>query len=1122
MNPFSHWSFRGKILTVIAAVSLLPLCITGLVEWHESSGMMDRANQALLNTNIVYIAGDLDSMHDNFRRMAERASRAPEVLKFVDQRGSTDQVDAQMQTMTKSDPRIRDVAIFDAAGNVLAATDGAIKGRNYAFRRYFRDAIAGSSSVPDFIVSTGDSAAPSVAYAAPIRRHDRVLGVMLVLVQGSAVWDFLHEGNDRAGKGSFALLLDRQGVVLGHGTDDTALFHPASRLGAAEIEHMVEERRFAGETRQLLEQPFAVPGAFERARGEDLPGFFSVSPQSPKVECESATRRLANAPWTVFYMVPKAAAWAPVELLVTRTARATGLVGLLALAAGFILVGSMLKPLQSLNAAAASVQHGDYSVRVHDGADELGKLGEAFNQMAAATGAARDQLEDKVRRRTEALNAAKDDLERQNSALAQRTAELTERQTRDVSFVRTLAALSGHGNLREVVTTTLTEAEEYLRTLIIACYRLEDQDKLMPVAARGGEALPLPVAGRIEEALVTRKPLVLDSLPDDAQLRFEAGFASGKPKAIVVVPLTMGDRDVGVLAAGFPRKPSPQQIAFLAEMALPLALAIGRHELHEQTERFALQLAQRNEALREQSEELAAKQTELTQKNIEIGRANQLKSEFLANMSHELRTPLNAVIGFSELLLEDSGKLLPEHVHFVRDIHASGKHLLQLINAVLDLAKIESGRVSLELRALDARQQIASACALTSPLAQKKRLKLSQAIETQRNVRADPGKLQQILLNLMSNAIKFSDEGTNVEVGVREDGDEFLRFWVKDEGPGIADTVRPELFKPFVQGESPLVKKHEGTGLGLAITRRLVEYQGGEVGLVTALGQGSTFWFTLPSDRRAATSGNGIPAVTSDTVRNGASHELMLHERPLVLVVEDDAANARLLRFHLEGAGYTVAEAQREAQAMELVRRLKPQIVLLDLLLANGEDGLSVLRLLKKDPELQSIPVLVVSVVQETARARELGAVECFVKPIDGTRLVEVVQNICPAKVHEAARATVLVVDDHDLNRELARTLLERRGCRVLLARNGQEGTRVAKVERPNLVLMDLAMPVKDGITAARELKADPDTNSIPLIAFTALAMRGDEERARDAGFDGYLTKPLETQALDATLRRFL
>ncbi|HEX4382333.1 MAG TPA: cache domain-containing protein, partial [Myxococcales bacterium] len=344
MNPFSQWTFRGKILTVIAAVSVVPLAITAAVEWREASSMMIRANESLLTANITDVAGDLDSLHDTFRRLVERTARLPEVLKFLDQRGSTEQIEAQLQSILKSDPRLRDLTIFDSAGNVLAATDAAVLSRNFSFRRYFRDAIAGSTGAPDFIYSTGESPAPSVAYAAPIRGHDRVLGVMLVLVRGSAVWDYLHEGNDRAGKGSFALLLDHHGVILGHSSDDTALFHPAGRLGAAEIEHMVEERRFAGETRQLLEQPFSVPGAFDRARGEDLPTFFSVSPQSPRVETEAATRKLANAPWTLFFMVPRAAAWAPVELLVSRTLIATGALGLLALIAGFLLVGTMLKP----------------------------------------------------------------------------------------------------------------------------------------------------------------------------------------------------------------------------------------------------------------------------------------------------------------------------------------------------------------------------------------------------------------------------------------------------------------------------------------------------------------------------------------------------------------------------------------------------------------------------------------------------------------------------------------------------------------------------------------------------------------------------------------------------------
>jgi CheY-like chemotaxis protein len=380
-------------------------------------------------------------------------------------------------------------------------------------------------------------------------------------------------------------------------------------------------------------------------------------------------------------------------------------------------------------------------------------------------------------------------------------------------------------------------------------------------------------------------------------------------------------------------------------------------------------------------------------------------------------------------------------------------------------------------------------------------------------VRADSSKLQQILLNLLSNAIKFSEEGKRIEIGVEDQG-EFLRFWVRDEGPGIPESVRKDLFKPFMQGESPLQKHHEGTGLGLAITRRLVEHHGGEVGAESEIGRGSTFWALLPADERLAAAPTAA-APLPQAPPSGA-------ERPLVLVVEDDPANARLLRFHLEGAGYAVTEATREHEALELARRLHPQLVFLDLILPDGEDGLNVLRELKKQKETAAAPVIVVSVVQETRRARELGAAECFVKPVDGPRLIEAAQRLCPVTPLPKARATVLVVDDHDLNRELARTLLERRGCRVVLGRNGEEGVRLARSEKPQLVLMDLAMPVMDGLTAARELKADPGTSGIPLVAFTALAMRGDEERARKAGFDGYLSKPLERGALDAALARFL
>jgi signal transduction histidine kinase/CheY-like chemotaxis protein/HAMP domain-containing protein len=1122
MSSFGHsWPLRWKILALIAMVSVLPLAITAMVEWRESSALITESTEKLLQANAEDVSGDLDSFNESFHLAANRLSRLPSVIRFVEHPSpsAAEEAKAVIEVYSSTDPRAEAIAILDSRGVVLLASDPALVGRNFAGRRYFREASTGGQNIPEVNISAGQYRdLPLIAYAFPIRGGGRIAGVGVIYVRAAAMWDLVHQANGRAGSGSFAMVLDEHGVVLAHSSDDNQAFHPAGRLEDSEIQAMVKEQRFGGATRALLDRPLSMEGAFDRARSGQRTGVFQAFSQASDGDRLMTSRRLSSAPWTLFYLVPEATLGAPVRRLLSRTGLLNGAAIAIALALGVWLTERTLKRLRALNAAAGRLRQGDLTARLLEtDHDELGTLAQDFNAMAAAMSAAQVELEEKVQRRTEALGTAKDDLERQNAALALRTGELAERQARDVAFARALAALSGYGHLRAVVGAALAEAEQFVRPLVLACYRL-DQDRLVVVAARGGEPSPLRLTGRVAEAISSRKPVLLDVLPEEAELRFDDGIAAGRPASVAIVPLTMGDRDVGVLAAGFARHPSPQQVAFLVDLALPLALGIGRTELHEQTERFALQLAQRNESLREQSEQLAAKQTELTQKNAEIERANQLKSEFLANMSHELRTPLNAVIGFSELLLEEEAKLAPGHVQFVKDIYVSGKHLLVLINSVLDLAKIEAGRVALDVELLDPREEIASACALVSALVQKKGLHLRQVAGSARSVLADRGKLQQIFLNLLSNAIKFSDEGTHIEIGV-EDQAELLRFWVKDEGPGIAESVRPELFKPFVQGEAPLSKKHEGTGLGLAITRRLVEYQGGDVGVETELGRGSIFWFTMPAGAQRAKEPQPVPVTRLAERVNGAEPD---PSRPLVLVVEDDPANARLLRFLLESAGYAVAEATRELQAVEMARRLRPKLVLLDLILPDGGDGLRVLRELKADGATRATPILVVSVVQETRRARELGAAECFVKPVDAPRLIEAAQRLCPTPQEKRARATVLVVDDHDLNRELARTLLERRGCRVLMANNGQEGAHVCRAERPDLVLMDLAMPVMDGLTAARQLKADPATSEIPLIAFTALAMAGDEQRAREAGFDGYLTKPLELRALDAALDKFL
>ena len=1070
MSAFADWPLRWKVLSLLLLVSALPLCLTALIELRDARALIERGAVTLLDAQARALAAQLDDFQLSLQRSTGRLSRLPDVERFLElpaaeQAARRDELAALFRAYLGADPRLRGALLLDPSGAVVAATEAALLGSRPAAEETLRRAAAGESA---FVAEPGEAGlATALTTLSPVRKGGRVIGLAALQAQPEALWQLVRDADGKAGERSAAVLVDPHGARLAQSREPARSFLPASAPEQLVVAH-----------------------------------------------------RLQHAPWTVYLLLPAQALSAPVATLIVRNALANGAVVILALLVGMLLARRILGPVEALSAASARLREGDLSVRVPlAGRDELGQLAEGFNAMAASLSAARAQMEDQVAARTEALASANAELAQQNAALAQRTGELTERQARDLAFARTLSYLAGPGNLREVVGAALEEAAQKLGTQVLACYRL-DKERLSLISVRGGEAGPLLLSGPVGQALAARAPLVLREVPASAGLRLLG--ASGAPLAgLVLVPLAIGDRNNGLLAAGFGAGPAEQQLAFLADLALPLALSVARHALHEQTERYALQLAQRNEVLREKSDELAQKQGELTAKNVEVERANHLKSEFLANMSHELRTPLNAVIGFSELMLEEQPKLAAEHVQFVRDILASGRHLLTLINSVLDLAKIEAGRVALDLHPLDPRAQVSSACALVTAVAQRKRISLTQEVGTARSVRADKGKLQQILLNLISNAIKFSPEESRIEVGCADQGDA-LRFWVRDEGVGISDELRPQLFMPFVQGESPLSKKHEGTGLGLAITRRLVEYQGGEIGVESEPGRGATFWFLLPADERLA--GAEPPAALAPPVALPEPRPVRAppEDRPLVLVVEDDAANSRLLRFHLESAGYAVAEAGREHDALELARRLRPQLVLLDLILPHGDDGLNLLRELKKRPETAGTPVVVVSVVQETSRSRELGAAAHFVKPVEAARLLELVQSLVPSHHPARSRATVLVVDDHDLNRELARTMLERRGCRVLLARDGQEGAEVARRQQPDLVLMDLAMPVKDGLAAARELKADPGTSRIPLIAFTALAMRGDEERARSAGFDGYLSKPIDKGALDAALARFL
>ncbi len=1132
---FRDWPLRSKLLALLVAGSALPLAVTTLLESRSAGALIRQSAVALLAARADQLAENLDAFHASFRRADQRLAALPQIIRFckaapAERDRLQPDLEATLVAYAQTDARTHLLAIFDPSGTVIASTAATVRGHNYAFRRYFQSALAGRVTTSDLFLSVTEAGGvPTIAYAAPVRDGaEGVACVAVIVARGEAFWEAVTERNGSAGAGSYSVVYDEYGIRIAHSFKGAELFHPAGALDAATISMFVADRRFGDDTRKLLESPVPMPEEFSRVRKGNVGDEFAADGTGSEPVHLGLGRRLKTVPWTLFYLVPEGTADAPVRQLVRETASANGAILVLALVAGLVLARSIISPVQGLTRAARSIREGDLSAHVDvRSQDELGELASGFNSM----------LEEEVRARTEALKTVNDSLEVRNETLAQRTAELTVRQQRDLAYGRALTALAGEGSLEPVLELALREAAAFSGAALIVCYRVSGQrmSQIAQIglvgAAPGGTLLPLN--GAAQEAFRSRKTVVLDSLPEDVELRYDAVLATGRPRAVALVPLLVGHRHVGLLAIGALKPFEPSAVTFVSDLAVPLALTIVRHDLHRQTNEFAEQLAKGNEELQLQTEELEAQRQDLEAKNLQIQKADQLKSEFLANMSHELRTPLNAIIGFSELLLEEGqGTLSPEHFKFVQDVLASGRHLLALINDILDLAKIEAGRIELRMEPLAPASAIGEAVSLIAPQAQRKQIEVRTRAVSSSGVLADRGKLRQVLLNLLSNAVKFSAEQTVIEIGA-EDAGSAVRFWVRDQGPGMDEALIARLFRPFVQGDSTMVKKHQGTGLGLAISKRLVEEHGGTIEVASAPGKGSTFSVTLPIAASGAPRAGGPGLAESPAQPPPVPSPSGGQKRPLILLVEDDVAAVRLVRAYLRDAGYELVEASDCANALELAQRLQPVVILLDLDL-DGEDGLDLLGVLKSDPATRQIPVVITSIHAEQNRAGQLGASDYLVKPIDRAPLLESIARLRQVGSNGAGAAvpedrpappgapTMLVVDDHDINRELIRTLLERKGYRVLLAGTGEAGIEIARRERPSLILLDLAMPGSDGFATARELRADGAFATTPLVAVTAMAMRGDKERAKEAGFDAYVTKPVDRRELEDTVERLL
>jgi signal transduction histidine kinase/CheY-like chemotaxis protein len=1051
------WSVRGKLLALVVVTAALPAAVGAALTLAHGQSMAEEAAAALLGARGDQLVTELDSFHREHLAAVVRLGYLPSLRQFVvapaeAREAAEGSALSACAALVDNDPDLRSVVLLGSDGKILLTTNGRGRGTDLSFRSYVQEGLKGKQVISDVFVSVArrnEEPEALIAYAVPAYRAPGDLaGLLVAYLRADAFWRTITAFNDRAGTGSYAVVLDELGVRIAHGTRPDYLFRPAGPLPPDVVEQMIAERRFGDNTRAYLERVLDRPEQFALARAPTLGQQRLqryLADATEKLSLAEA-RRLTTVPWTVVVRVPEEVVMGPPRRLTLKLLLLGAVGSLLAVVLGLGLSRRLLRPIRGLLAATERVARGDLAARVAiRGADELGQLGERFNEMAAAIETGNERLESRVKSRTR-------ELERANVELG-------------------------------------TQKEELL----------------------------------VQQA------------------------------------------------------------------------------------------------------ELASSQHELQLKNEEVQRANRLKSEFLANMSHELRTPLNSIIGFSELLGEDlRTSLAPRHLEYLDDVMQSGRHLLSLINDILDLSKIEAGHLSLSLESIGAEEAVAEACEMVRPAAGKKRITLLVEVKARQRVRADRAKLRQVLLNLLSNAIKFNPEDAPIQIAV-SDGPGVVRIAVRDRGPGIAPALRPRLFDPFVQGEDPLVKKHQGTGLGLAISKRIVEQHGGDIEVDSAPGKGATMTVTFP-----AAIGTGVNRVIGDAARDPTGE----HTRPVVLLAEEHA-EAQALRLGLEESGYLVEElggrdvvaAARALQPMaividpardsdqgvlavdrlqrdadtrdiplvastapgagfvpkpvstaELLGRVHtlappagghrvlvveddraagallcamlspagyrveviecgregiaaavaapPALVVVDLLLPDIS-GFEVIEALASDPRTVQVPVLVLtgSDLTDFDRARLRQRVTAVAGKGDLLRgeLIAAVDRATGRRTSEkAAGPTILVVDDHDLNRQLARAILERKGYVVAEAEDGQAAVEMALRTRPALILMDLAMPRKDGYTAARELKAEPSTAEVPIVALTALAMRGDEAKALAAGIDAYLTKPIDRAALEATVDRFL
>ena len=769
-----------------------------------------------------------------------------------------------------------------------------------------------------------------------------------------------------------------------------------------------------------------------------------------------------STPWTVMVSQELSYAFAPVRKLVWYISLpGVGLILVFFFIGLYFAEGKFISPLGSLTEMVRRVASGDLTRKVQiKSRDEFGELASSFNQMVS-----------NLEKRASLDNVSMNMLSHlEMSDVLSMTME-TLKTTFNAAFARLW--LVGDGDLCEdcIHAEICYDKKRCLHLKVTVGMYAKDEDYMR-----------VPI-GRLKVGWIAqnRRPSMTNDLAEDEQLHNLEWLLKEGLVSFVGYPLLVGNELLGVVALANRKPISYEEFAILSSFVNRTAMAIQNARLHSEVMELNLNL-ERNVAERTNELELA---------NAKLKRADQLKSEFLANMSHELRTPLNAIIGFAEILRDGiCGKLNELQTESVMDIHESGRHLLHMINDILDLSKIEAGKMELQSEEFSMASAMDDVHSIVRDMANKKKLDMQFVIpDDLPDIYADPVKFKQIMYNLLSNAVKFTPESGRITVDVQiNNNDDEFEIAVTDTGIGIAPENQEAIFDEFRQLDSSRSRQYEGTGLGLALTKRLVRLHGGRIWVESeGLGMGSKFSFTLPATRPGVGT-RKIPEMLASATHTSSEH----NHGKTILVVEDNPQAAQLLCIYLAEAGYDTVVATDGDEAVEMAREIKPFAITLDIMLPK-KDGWQVMQELKGFQDTHDIPVIIISIVDNQSFGFSMGAVGYLVKPIDKDQLTHTLSNLELMSNSEDTVPCILVIDDNPEDLKLIGSILHSEGYGVLETLDGASGVAKAIEDHPDLIVLDLLMPGMSGFDVVKSLQGHPDARKIPIIICTVKELTSED-----------------------------